>query len=224
NLPCKNKLGTVGPPIPGVEEKIAPDGEILIRGDNVMKGYWDNPEATAEAIDAEGWFHTGDIGSFDEDGYLTIVDRKKELIITSGGENIAPLAIEAAFNTEAYIERVVVVGEGRKYLAALVCPNFEILHDWAHEKGLRWESDAELVALSEVAHLVGQRILEVNKRLARFQQIKRIAIMDHVFSEETHELTPTQKVKRRVVDEMYKELIDSLYPDDDVMPLQRQRI
>ena len=215
NLPGKNKLGTVGPPISGVEEKIADDGEILIRGKNVMKGYYNNPEATAEAIDEEGWFHTGDIGAFDEDGYLKIVDRKKELIITSGGENIAPLAIEAAFNTEPYVERVVVVGDGRKYLAALVCPNFEVLYDWAREKGLRWDSDGELSAHPEVTRLLEERVREVNKNFARFQQIKKVAVMDHLFSEETGELTPTQKVKRRVVDSMYEKTIGSMYPRED---------
>ena len=214
NLPGKNKLGTVGPPIPGVEEKLAEDGEILIRGKNLMKGYHNNPEATAEAIDDEGWFHTGDIGVFDEDGYLKIVDRKKELIVTSGGENIAPLAIEAAFNTEPYIERVVVVGDGRKYLAALVCPDFEVLYDWAREKGLSWGSDAELAAHPEVTRLLEERVNEVNENFARFQQIKKIAVTDHVFSEETGELTPTQKVKRRVVDSAYKEIINSMYPDE----------
>ena len=216
NLPGKNKLGTVGPPIPGVEEKLAEDGEILIRGKNVMTGYHNNPEATAEAIDEEGWFHTGDIGAFDEDGYLRIIDRKKELIITSGGENIAPLAIEAAFNTEPYIERVVVVGDGRKHLAALVCPNFDALYDWAREKGIQWNSDAELAAHPEVARLLEERVTEVNKGFARFQQIKKIAIMDHAFSEETGELTPTHKVKRRVVDSMYEKTIESMYPDREI--------
>lgn len=215
NLPGKNKLGTVGPAIPGVEEKLAADGEILIRGDNVMKGYWNNPEATARAIDADGWFHTGDIGKFDADGYLTIIDRKKELIITSGGENVAPLPIEAAFNTEAYIERVVVVGDGRKYLAALVCPNFDILYDWAREKGLHWDSDAELAAQPEVVRLLEERVEDVNQRFARFQQIKKIAVMDHMFAEETGELTPTQKVKRRVVESTYERVINSLYPQEE---------
>lgn len=211
NLPGRNKLGTVGPPIPGVEEKIAEDGEVLIRGGNVMKGYHNAPEATAEVIDEEGWFHSGDVGAFDEDGYLKIIDRKKELIITSGGKNIAPLAIETAFNTEVYIERVVVVGEGRKYLSALVCPNFRMLYGWARQNGIQWRSDADLAAHPDVTRLLEERVQEANKRFARFEQIKKIAVMDHEFSEETGELTPTAKVKRRAVDSMYAATIESMY-------------
>jgi len=213
NLPGRNKLGTVGPPIPGVEEKIGEDGELLIRGDNVMKGYHNRPEATAEVIDAEGWFHSGDIGVIDEDGYLKIIDRKKELIITSGGKNIPPLTIETAFNTEVYIERVVVIGDGRKYLTALVCPNFKTLYDWARAKGIEWDSDAELAAHPGVTQLLEERVHEVNKDFARFEQIKKIAVMDHEFSEETGELTPTVKVKRRAVDSMYAQTIESMYDE-----------
>ncbi len=213
NLPGKNKLGTVGPAMPGVEQRIAPDGEILIRGRNLMKGYHNNPGATAEAIDDQGWFHTGDIGKLDEDGYLTITDRKKELIITSGGKNIAPLAVESAFNMEAYIETVVAVGDARPYLVALICPNFELLRDWAEKKGLRFQSDAELVGLPEVIELIGARVLAVNQTLARFAQIKKFAILDHAFSETSGELTPSQKLKRRVIYQKYKNEIDALYED-----------
>ena len=211
NLPGRNKIGTVGPAIPGVEVTIAEDGEVLIRGGNVMKGYFNRPEETDEAIDSEGWFHTGDIGATDEEGYLRIVDRKKELIITSGGKNIAPLGIESAFNTETYIERVVVIGERRNYLTALVCPNFELLYDWAEKKGIKWECDAELAAHPDVKKLMEERLEAVNQRFARFEQIKKIAIMDHEFSEETDELTPTQKVKRRIVDSKYEKEIEALY-------------
>jgi len=211
NLPRKNKIGTVGPTIPGVEVKIADDGEVLIRGPNVMKGYYNRPEETAEAIDPDGWFHSGDIGSIDEDGYLSIVDRKKELIITSGGKNIAPLGIESAFNTETYIERVVVIGERRNYLTALVCPNYDMLYDWAQKKNIKWESDVELAAKPEVKKMLEERVEAVNEKFARFEQIKKIAVMDHEFSELTGELTPTQKVKRRVVNSKYEKEIESLY-------------
>lgn len=213
NIPGKNKLGTVGPAIEDVEIKIAKDGEILIRGDNIMKGYLNKPEATKKAIDKDGWFFSGDIGFLDDQGYLTITDRKKEIIITSGGKNIAPLPIESAFNTEAYIERVVVIGDGRKYLSALVCPNFELLYGWAKEKGLDYKSDADLAAHPEVKRLIQERVDAVNGTLPRFQQIKKFALMDHIFSEETDELTPTQKVKRRVIIEKYEKEIISLYPD-----------
>ena len=210
NLPGKNKVGTVGPPIDGVAEKIADDGELLIRGNNVMKGYHNNPEATSEAIDEDRWFHTGDIASFDDDGYVKILDRKKELIITSAGKNIAPLGIEMAFNTEVYIERVVVIGDGRKYLTALVCPNFNTLGEWASRNGLQVDSDADLAANTDIVRLLEERVAEINKGLARFEQIKKIAVMDHTFSEQTGELTPTLKLKRRIIDSMYIDAIESL--------------
>ncbi len=211
NAPGKNKLGTVGPPIAGCEEKLADDGEILIRGTNVMKGYHGNPEATARAIDGDGWFHSGDIGTFDSDGYLTITDRKKELIVTSGGKNIAPLKLESAFNTEAAIERVVLIGNDRKFPSALICPNFEMLRRWATDQGLRFDSDGELVAQPEVEALIQQRVDAVNRAFPRHEQIKKFALMDHEFTEFTGELTPTQKVRRKVVDEMYGDVIEGLY-------------
>lgn len=211
NLPGKNKLGTVGPPIEGVEVKLAEDGEILIRGKNIMKGYFNNPEATAEAIDKDGWFHSGDVGEFDEDGYLKIVDRKKELIITSAGKNIAPLGIESAYNTEVYIERMVVIGEGRRHLVGLVCPNFEPLHQWAKEQNLEFKDDAELAQHPQVQALIESRVHEVNKHFAPFEQVKKVAVMNHNFSPETGELTPTEKVKRKVVDQLYEDVIEALY-------------
>jgi len=214
NIPGKNKLGTVGPAIEGIEIKIASDGEILIRGANIMKGYLNKPEATKKAIDKEGWFYSGDIGAMDDDGYLTITDRKKELIITSGGKNIAPLPIESAFNTEAFIERVVIIGDGKKYLSALVCPNFELLYDWAKEREIKYKTDADLSKSPKVRELMEERIKEVNKQFPGFQQIKTFALMDHIFSEETLELTPTQKVKRRIVSSKYKDIISSLYPNE----------
>jgi len=150
NLPGKNKLGTVGAPIEGVEIKLAEDGEVMVRGQCVMRGYFNNPDATREVLDEDGWFRTGDIGQLDEDGYLSIVDRKKEIIVTSGGKNIAPLAIESRFNTDLYIERVVVIGDGHNYLTALVCPEFDRLRDWLHEQGLSGGTNEELAAHPKV--------------------------------------------------------------------------
>jgi long-chain acyl-CoA synthetase len=211
NLPGRNKLGTVGPPIEGAAVKVADDGEILLRGPHVMKGYFNNPEATDRAIDHQGWFHTGDIGRLDDEGFLSITDRKKELIITSGGKNIAPLAVEMAFNTESLIERVVAVGEGRPYLVGLVCPDFTMLKSWAAARGIVEPSPAALVARPEVKAVIEERVHEVNRRVARYQQLKKIAILDHDLSEERGELTPTLKVKRRVVAQRYGALIDGLY-------------
>lgn len=212
NLPGRNKLGTVGPPIPGVEVKIAEDGEVLIRGGNIMQGYFNNPAATAEVLDADGWFHTGDIGALDEDGYLSILDRKKELIITSGGKNIAPLSIESAFNTDHYIERVVLIGERRNYLTALVCPDFPVLREWAATQGLALNTNSEIATHPAVRTLMEERVALVNAKLARFEQIKRFAILDTQFTTESGEITPTEKLKRRVIAERYSEVIEGLYP------------
>lgn len=211
NLPGRNKPGTVGLPISGVEMKIAEDGEILLRGECVMKGYFGNPAATGDVLDSDGWFHTGDMGEIDQDGYLRIVDRKKELIITSGGKNIAPLALESAFNTDRYIDRVVVVGEGRHYLAALVFPDFGHIREWAAAKGLACRTIREIVAHPEVRKLLEERVAVVNERFARFEQIKKFAILEQSLSIENGEITPTEKLKRRVIAERYRSDIDEMY-------------
>jgi len=214
NTPRANKLGTVGKPLPGVEEKIDEDGEILVKGPQVMKGYWNNEEATKEVFTPDGFFRTGDIGFIDEEGYLTITDRKKELIITSGGKNIAPQPIENEFNTDPYIEQVAVVGDARKYISALIVPEFEALTRWAKEQGIEFKDNTELVRHPKVVELIQQRVDLVNQRLAKYEQIKKFVIIDHPFTEEGGELTPTQKKKRRVIEAKYKDLIDSMYPPE----------
>ena len=211
NFPGGNRLGTVGKPIRGVEVRIAEDGEILVRGQSVMQGYHGNPVATAEVIDADGWFHSGDIGEIDSDGYLRIVDRKKELIITSGGKNIAPLAMESAFNTDPYIDRVVLIGDNRNYLCALVVPNFEHLRQWASEQGLTCPTDAALANHPDVHALIEARIAEVNRQFARFEQIKKFAILEKSFTVDSGEITPTEKLKRAVIAERYHTVIETLY-------------
>ncbi len=211
NPPGRNKPGTVGMPIDGVEIKTAEDGEILVRGSCVMKGYFKDPAETARVIEAEGWFHTGDIGAIDQDGYLRILDRKKELIITSAGKNIAPIAVESAFNTDKYIDRLVLIGEGRNYLSALVFPNFDPVREWAASRGVACHTHEELVAHPMVRLLFEERISRVNKNLARFEQIKKFAVLDHAPGITTGELTPTEKIKRRVIAEKYQDVIDSLY-------------
>lgn len=211
NLPGRNKLGTVGPAISGVEVKTAEDGEILIRGECVMKGYFGDPAATALAIDAEGWFHTGDTGEIDEDGYLRIVGRKKELIITSGGKNIAPLAVESAFNTDMYVEHAVLIGEGRNYLTALVCPDFDNVRRWAVAQGLDCRTNQEIAAHPAVRKLLEERVAVVNERFARFEQIKKFAILEHPLGIETGEITPTEKLKRHVIAEKHRDVIAAMY-------------
>jgi len=212
--PKEHKLGWVGKPIPGTECKIAEDGEMLIRGPQVMQGYYNNPEATRDAFTEDGFFRTGDIGEIDEEGYLRITDRKKELIITSGGKNIAPSPIENAFNTDPYIEQVCVIGDNRKYLAALVVPDFEALEAWARQQGMPPMSRQELVKTPEVKELIQAGVDRVNGTLARYETIKRFSILPEEFTEEGGELTPTLKKKRRVIDTKHKALIEELYPGD----------
>ena len=212
--PQDHKLGWVGKPIPGTECKIAEDGEVLIRGPQVMQGYHNNPEATAEAIDADGFFHTGDIGEIDAAGFLRITDRKKELIITSGGKNIAPQPIENAFNTDPYIEQVCVIGDNRKYLAALVIPNFDSLEAWAEQQGISFGDRAGLIANEKVQALLTERVELVNATLAKYETIKKFATLPHEFSEQGGELTPTLKKKRRVINDKYRDLIEGLFPKD----------
>ena len=210
--PADHKLGWVGKPIPETECRVAEDGEILLRGPQVMKGYYNNPEATREAFTEDGFFRTGDIGEIDTEGYLRITDRKKELIITRGGKNIAPQPVENAFNTEPYIEQLCVVGDNRKYLAALVVPNFPNLERWAGQQGIPATPHEELVRNPKVVALIGESIDKVNATLARYETIKKFALLPHEFTEAGGELTPTLKKKRRVIDEKYKDLIESLFP------------
>jgi len=209
--PQAHKLGWVGRPIPGTECKAADDGEILIRGPQVMKGYYNNPEATAEAFTGDGFFRTGDIGEIDAEGFLRITDRKKELIITSGGKNIAPQPIENAFNTDPFIEQVCVLGDRRNYLVALVVPNFLSLQAWAREHDVPFQNHHELVNHDRVKQLFRERITLVNETLARYETIKRFVVLPREFSEQGGELTPTLKKKRRVIEQKYKNLIESLY-------------
>ena len=211
NVPDAMRPGTVGRPIPGVEVKIAPDGEILTRGPHVMKGYFRKPDATAAAIDPEGFFHTGDIGHLDPDGFLVITDRKKDLIVTSGGKKVAPQPIENRLKMNPFIAEVVMVGNRRNFPAALVVPSFEALETWAREKGVPFASREELAQRPEVQALYERLIEEMTPHLAQFEKIKKIALLPREFTLEAGELTPTLKVKRRVVEEKFKDVIDRLY-------------
>ncbi|HVT02651.1 MAG TPA: long-chain fatty acid--CoA ligase [Thermoanaerobaculia bacterium] len=208
------RLGTVGQPVPGVEVKIAEDGEILSRGPHIMKGYFNNPEATAQAIDADGWFHTGDIGLLDQDNFLKITDRKKDLIINAYGKNIAPQPLEGLLKTSPYVGTPVLIGDRRKYLSALIVPNFEMLEREAKAAGVVASSPEELVANPHVISLVQKEIDRFNQNLDRQEKIRRFVLLPRDFSIETGEMTPSMKVKRKVVDEKYKALIDSMYAGD----------
>ena len=208
------KMGTVGRPIPGVEVKIAADGEILARGPNIMKGYWGMEKETAEVIDAEGWFHTGDIGEIDADGFLRITDRKKELIINAYGKNVAPAPIENALKNSRYISQAVVIGDRRKFLAALLVPDFDALKGWAERQGMPSQPES-LVSDPKVRALIEQEVKVVNAGLAGFEKIVAWELLPNEFTLETGELTPTQKVKRRVINQKYGEVIDRLYAEAD---------
>jgi long-chain acyl-CoA synthetase len=205
------RLGTVGRPIHGVEVRIADDGEILTRGRCVMKGYFGKPEATAEAIDAEGWFHTGDVGMLDADGYLSITDRKKDLIVTSGGKKIAPQPIENHIKTNPLVAEIVIVGNRRHFAAALVVPRFEALEPWARDNGITAPDRSALIAHPEVVARYEHLVSELTPHLAQFEKIKKVALLPREFSLEAGELTPTMKVKRKVVEERYRDVIDRLY-------------
>jgi long-chain acyl-CoA synthetase len=217
NAPGDFKFGTVGKPIVGVEIRIADDGEILARGPNLMQGYWGMPEATAEAI-VDGWFHTGDIGSFDEDGFLRITDRKKDLIITSGGKNIAPSRIESIIGGDYYIEQIAAVGDGRNYVSALIVPQFEALDEWAKEKGMTFDSMKSMVRDARVIAFIAERIEQRQKELAQYEKIKKFTLLSDRFSQMGGEITPTLKNIRKTIAQKYNDVIESMYSDDKDKP------
>jgi long-chain acyl-CoA synthetase len=198
-------------PIPGVEVRIASDGEILSRGPNTMKGYWGNPQATAEVIDKEGWLHTGDIGHMDGDGFNHITDRKKHLFVSSGGKNIAPQPIENLFLSSRYIEQFMLIGDRRMYLTALIVPDFDALKEFADSRGLPYKDTIELTKLPGVTNLIETEINHIQRDLANFERVRRFTILDRQFTIEEGELTPTQKVRRKAIEERYREVIDSMY-------------
>jgi len=211
------KLGTVGRAIPGVELKIASDGEILARGPNIMQGYYKLPDATREAVDAEGWLHTGDIGELDSDGYLKITDRKKDLLKTSGGKYIAPQPIEAMVKRNKYVANAVVYGDRRKYPIVIVVPNFDQLERWARERSLIYGTRAQLIELPDVKAKVEREVMSMLRDLAKFETPKKVVLLENDFTIESGELTPTLKVKRRIVEKRYKSQIDAAYAADDAM-------
>ena len=215
NAPGAVKLGTVGRALPGVEIRIASDGEILAKGPNIMKGYWNMPEATAEVIDSEGWFHTGDIGELDADGFLRITDRKKELIINAYGKNIAPAPIENALKSSRFIGQAVVIGDRRKFLSALLVPDFEALKPWAERQGIGASRNQELIQDARVRALIAQEVATVNSGLASFEKIVAWEMLPDEWTLETGELTPTQKVKRRVINQKYSDVLERLYQESE---------
>jgi long-chain acyl-CoA synthetase len=199
--------------VPGTEIKIADDGEILIRGPGVMKGYYKNPQATAEAIDADGWFHSGDIGEVDRDGHVRITDRKKDIIVTAGGKNVSPQNLENLLKTYPIVSQAMVYGDRRKYLTVLVCASEEAARKLLSDKGVPAGNYAEISKRPEIVAEVQAVVDQINKDLPPYETLKRFILADHDFTQETGELTPTLKVKRKQVTLTYKRQLDALYDE-----------
>ena len=214
NRPDQWKFGTVGPMIPGIEVKIAEDGEILSRGPHIMQGYFNKPSDTAEAIDAEGWFHTGDIGEIDEEGFLTITDRKKNLLILSNGKNVAPQPIENQLKQSPYISEIMLLGDQRRTITALIVPNYDAIKEYAAEQQLEAEDMPALLQTQEVQRLIRGEINQYSSDFADFERVRMFTLMEKEFSEESGEMTPTLKLKRPVIMENHKAIIDRMYGDD----------
>jgi long-chain acyl-CoA synthetase len=212
NTPVNHRIGTVGKILPNLEVRIAEDGEILVRGPSVFKGYWNRPEETQNAFQ-DGWFKTGDIGSVDADGYLSVTDRKKELIKTSGGKFIAPQPIENSLKLNPLVGTAAIIGDKHKFAFVIVSPNFLMLEDWARANDVAFSSRAELVANSKVQALYEGIVEEVNQNLARFEKLKRVLLVSEEFTAENGALTPTLKLRRRIIEERYRRQIDELYAE-----------
>lgn len=208
-----NRVGTVGTAIPNVDIRIAEDGEIEVRGPNVMRGYYNKPEATSAVFTDDGWFKTGDIGALDEDGFLRITDRKKELFKTSGGKYIAPQPIEQAIKGSRFVNQVVLIGAERKFPAALIVPVWEQLESYCKLKGIEVKSRSELCRHPRIVDLIQRQIDGLTPNLAKYEKIKKVALLENEFTIEGGELTPTLKVKRRVIDEKYKDAIARIYEE-----------
>jgi long-chain acyl-CoA synthetase len=209
--PFRVRIGTVGPPIAGQEVRLADDGEVLARGGNIFRGYLNDPERTAEALDGDGWLHSGDIGEFDEAGYLKIVDRKKELIITAGGKNISPANLESALKSFPLIGQVAVIGDNRPFVSALIVLDPDVAPAWASKQGLSGTTLAELAEDPVVLEEIARNVAEANKRFSNVEQIKKWTVLGEEWLADSDELTPTMKLKRRGVNQKYAEEIEAMY-------------
>ncbi|MGP8271244.1 MAG: AMP-dependent synthetase/ligase [Terracidiphilus sp.] len=214
NSPLRHRMGAAGRILSNVKVKLAEDGEVLVKGPSVFGGYWHKPEATAECFDEEGWFRTGDIGHLDADGFLFITDRKKELLKTSGGKMVAPQPIENKLKVNVLVAQAALIGDRHKFISALISPNFAALEDWAKRHGIQAKYRAELVADRRVIALYGEIVREVNASLANFETLKRFRVVAEEWSIETGELTPSMKLKRRVITAQYEDVIAEIYADE----------
>jgi long-chain acyl-CoA synthetase len=214
NTPLTNRIGAAGKPMANLDLKLAGDRELLVRGASVFHGYWKKPEETAASFDAEGYFRTGDIGHIDADGFLFITDRKKELLKTSGGKLVAPQPIENKLKNNPLVAQAALVGDKHKFVSVLLAPNFKALEEWARQHGVAFSSHAELVANSRVLALYAEIVREVNASLANFESLKRFRVVADEWTQDSGEMTPSMKLKRRVISEKYAALIASLYEDE----------
>jgi long-chain acyl-CoA synthetase len=215
-----NKIGTIGRPIPGVEVKIAHDGEVLARGPNIMTGYWNKPEATAEAIDSEGWLHTGDLGAIDEEGYVSITGRKKDLIVLSSGKKVAPVLIESLLLADEYIDQAVVHGDRRRFLSALIVPNFSRLAELARQLRLEGVPGPELVRRPAVTQFFEERIEDRLGCVSPQERVKKFVLLDRAFTLADDELTTTLKYRRQVIFKKHEQVLDALYADQGPADLE----
>ncbi len=218
NTPINHRIGTVGKIMPNLEVRIAEDGEILVRGPSVFKGYWNRPEETKAAL-VDGWFKTGDIGNIDADGYLSVTDRKKDLIKTSGGKFIAPQPIENSLKLSPLVGVAAILGDRRKFAAVMISPNFAALEEWAQANEVAFSSRANLVANPKVQSLYEGIVEGINQNLARFEKLKRVIVVADEFTIDNGVLTPTLKLRRRVLEDRYKKQIDELYAQADEAPV-----
>jgi len=216
NTPKHNQIGTVGVPFPGVEIKIADDGEILARGPNIMKGYWRQPEATAQAITPDGWFHTGDVGEIVDEKYLRITDRKKDIFVLAGGKNIAPVALENALIRNPYIEQAVVYGDKKKFVSALIVPDFVQLEEWAQQHGVEYPNREALIQHPKVYEFLAQQVEQAMHPFAPYERVKRFILLPQAFTFEAGDVTVTLKMRRARIIERYREQLDSLYDTERV--------
>ncbi len=214
NTPLHHRMGSAGWPLPNVELKLADDGELLVRGPSVFAGYWQKPAENIECFDVEGWFRTGDIAHIDGDGFLFITDRKKELLKTSGGKLVAPQPIENKLKNNSLVAQAALVGDKHKFISALIAPNFAALEPWARQQGIAATSRAELAADPRVIALYGEIVRQVNADLANFETLKRFRVVSEEWTQETGELTPSMKLKRRVINDRYAAVIAALYADE----------
>jgi long-chain acyl-CoA synthetase len=215
-------LGTVGRPLSNVEVRIAEDSEILVRGPSVFHSYWNQPEETKNAF-VDGWFKTGDIGKLNEEGFLTVTDRKKDLLKTSGGKFIAPQPIENSLKLNSLIGTAVVLGDRRKFPSVLISPHFALLEDWARANNVAYSSREELVADSKVKALYEEIVTQVNRNLARHEALKKVLVVPEEFTPDDGALTPTLKLRRKVIEERYKDQINYLYDETAGSTVEKEK-